>query len=135
MHIRLACENDLEFLTAHDRHVSPAVLSELIRQGQVFLALEEDAPIGWMRWNLFWDNTPFLNMLYLLERHRRRGHGRAMMAHWEWWMRVQGFARVLTSTQSDEEAQHFYRQLGWRECGALVLAGEPLEIIFTKELG
>ena len=134
MHIRLACEADLDFLTANDHHVSPAVLVQLIRQNQVFLALEGDAPIGWMRWNLFWDNTPFLNMLYLLEPYRRRGHGRAMMAHWEWWMREQGFARVLTSTQSDEEAQHFYRRLGWRECGALVLAGEPLELIFTKEL-
>lgn len=134
MHIRLACEADLDFLTAHDRHVSPAVLAELIRQGQVFLAIEKDGPIGWLRWNLFWDNTPFMNLLYLLPGHRRKGHGRALVAHWEWWMREQGFPRVLTSTQSDEDAQHFYRKLGYREYGALTLPGEPLEIIFGKEL-
>lgn len=134
MHIRLACENDLDFLTAHDHHVSPAVLSELIRQNQVFLALENDAPIGWLRWNLFWDNTPFMNLLYLLDGYRRKGYGRALVEHWEWWMREQRFPRVLTSTQSDEEAQHFYRKLGYRECGALLLPGDPLEIIFAKEL-
>ena len=134
MHIRLACEADMTFLTANDHHVSPAVLSELIRQGQIFLAIEDGESIGWLRWNLFWDHTPFMNLLYLLDGHRRQGCGRALVAHWEWWMREQGFLRVLTSTQSDEEAQHFYRRLGYREWGALTLPGEPLEIIFGKEL-
>ena len=42
--------------------------------------------------------------------------------------------RVMTSTRSDEEAQHFYRGLGYTDCGALLLPGEPLELIFRKEI-
>ena len=38
--------------------------------------------------------------------------------------------RVMTSTRSDEEAQHFYRGLGYTDCGALLLPGEPLELFF-----
>lgn len=134
MHIRLACREDLPWLTEQDHHVSPAVLQGLVDQAQVFVALEDETPVGWLRWNLFWDNTPFMNLLYLLKPWRGRGFGRAMAAHWERWMREQGYCRVLTSTQSDEGAQHFYRKLGYRECGALVMPGDPLEIFFIKEL-
>lgn len=40
----------------------------------------------------------------------------------------------MTSTQSDETAQHFYRKLGYVDAGALLLQDEPLEIILTKAL-
>ena len=32
-----------------------------------------------------------------------------------------GHGMVLVSTQSDEPAQHFYRKLGYRDCGCLPL--------------
>jgi hypothetical protein len=41
---------------------------------------------------------------------------------------------VLTSTQSDEDAQHFYRRLGYRDCGVLILPGEAGELMLLKEL-
>ena len=28
---------------------------------------------------------------------------------------------VLTSTQVDEDAQHFYRKLGYKDCGGFVI--------------
>ena len=30
-----------------------------------------------------------------------------------------GYGMVLTSTQVDEDAQHFYRKLGYKDCGGL----------------
>jgi len=42
---------------------------------------------------------------------------------------------VLTSTLSNEQAQHFYRKLGYKDCGCLLLESEPsLEIILCKKL-
>ena len=49
-------------------------------------------------------------------------------------MAAQGFRLVMTSTLSSEQAQHFYRALGYRDAGSLLLEGEPLEIFFTKRL-
>jgi ribosomal protein S18 acetylase RimI-like enzyme len=49
-------------------------------------------------------------------------------------MAAQGYRMVLTSTQSDEDAQHFYRRLGYRDCGVLVLPGEAGELMLLKEL-
>lgn len=40
----------------------------------------------------------------------------------------------MTSTLSNENAQHFYRKLLYRDSGSLLLENEPLEIIFTKKL-
>ena len=41
---------------------------------------------------------------------------------------------VLTSTLSNERGQFFFRKRGYTDCGALLLPGEPLEIILRKEL-
>ena len=89
---------------------------------------------GWLRWNLFWDAIPFMNMLYVLEKHRGMGIGTRLAAYWEDLMRVRKASLVLTSTQSDEPAQHFYRKNGYVDCGCLLLPDTPLEIILRKAL-
>ena len=131
---RPALLTDLDWLMAHDRHIARDVLTESIRQNRVLIMEQGGGRVGWLRWNLFWDNTPFMNLLYLLDGHRGQGCGRALVAHWEADMASLGYTRVMTSTQSDEAAQHFYRKLGYRDAGALLLPGEPAELLFLKEL-
>lgn len=75
-----------------------------------------------------------MNMLYVLEGVRGKGYGKELVAFWEDEMRRKGYDRVLTSTLSSEQAQFFYRKLGYTDCGALLLPDEPLEIIFLKNL-
>ena len=45
---------------------------------------------------------------------------------------------ALTSTQSDESAQHFYRKLGYKDCGCLVInegpLAQPAELFLSKVL-
>ena len=132
--IRLATRNDLPWLQSHDHHIASGEMTTLISLERVLMACEGNEPVGWLRWNLFWDNTPFMNMLYVLEPYRQQGWGQRLVTCWETLVRGQGFTRVLTSTQADEDAQHFYRKQGYREAGVLLLPGEAAEIIFHKEL-
>ena len=133
--IRLATDGDLPFLSEHDLHISLSELDSAIRLGRVLLLeTAEGAPIGWLRWNLFWDNTPFMNLLYLLEDYRLKGYGRTLVSHWEALMREQGHTAVLTSTQANEGAQHFYRHLGYEDVGGFLLPGETYELIMHKAL-
>jgi GNAT superfamily N-acetyltransferase len=134
MTIRTAVMADLPVLAGYDRHVSEQELENLIRLGRVTIAEADGEFLGWLRWNLFWDNTPFLNMLFLTEAHRGQGYGKAMMDHWEAVMKDQGFDRVMTSTASDEYAQHFYQKLGYTAIGGFTIPGDPYELIFCKEL-
>jgi GNAT superfamily N-acetyltransferase len=134
MTIRTAALADLPVLSSHDHHISKNELENLIRLGRVTLAEAEGEFVGWLRWNLFWDNTPFLNMLFLLPPHRGKGFGRALMTYWENQMCSMGFDRVMTSTASDEYAQHFYQKLGYTAIGGFTPSGDSYEIIFEKSL-
>jgi len=62
-----------------------------------------------------------LNLLFLLEGFRQKGYGRQLMQEWERRMAAQGFGLLMTSTLSSEQAQHFYRALGYRDAGSLFL--------------
>ena len=136
MTIRVATQNDLPRLADYDLHIARQELKNQISLGRVAVAEDGETFLGWMRWNLFWDNTPFLNMLYLLEAYRSKGYGKAMMAWWEAEMQSQGFDTLMTSTASDEYAQHFYRKLGYRDCGGFVIDlpafAQPMELFLLK---
>lgn len=134
MKIRSAEMKDIDLLSEYDKHIRKEELGTVIALERIMVAEEEGKLVGWLRWNLFWDNTPFMNMLYLLEEYRNRGYGKSLVACWEKRMQETGYRLVMTSTLSNEEAQHFYRRLHYVDSGALLLPGEPLEILFVKEI-
>ena len=132
--IRYAGLQDLPVLQAHDHHISEGELRNILPAKRVLVLEQGDTFLGWLRYGLFWDSIPFLNMLYLLDDYRRQGYGAELVSFWESEMAKAGYRQVLTSTQSDEQAQFFYRAIGYTECGALLLPKEPLEMIFIKNL-
>lgn len=131
--IRSADERDMENIASMDRHVSREELRQSILRERVLVAELDKIWIGWLRYGLFWDNIPFMNMLFLLEGYRGKGFGKVLVREWESRMARVGFKTVLTSTQADESAQHFYRRIGYKDCGALFLPQQPpTEIILFK---
>lgn len=132
--IRYAVPSDLELLAVHDRHIAREELEALLLRKRVLVMFQENQLVGWLRYNLFWDNTPFMNLLYILEGFRGRGLGGLLTGFWEAEMKAQGYKMVLTSSLSDERGQFFYRKHGYVDCGSLMLPEEPLEIIFCKNL-
>jgi len=58
--------------------------------------------------------------------------GTQAMKHWENEMQSLGYDLVMTSTQANEQAQHFYRKLGYNDSGCLLLHNDPAEIFFVK---
>ena len=127
--IRYAEDYDLDLLCKYDRHISRAELGSCIKAKRVLIMFHDDIFIGWLRFNLFWDNIPFMNMLHFVEEYSSR-----LVSFWEKEMLKSGYKMVLTSTQSDERGQFFYRKNGYVDCGSLLLPGEPLEIILRKNL-
>jgi ribosomal protein S18 acetylase RimI-like enzyme len=71
-------------------------------------------------------------MIDLLDKYRKKGIGTKLVNYWEEEMKQKGYKNVLTSTQSNEEAQHFYRKMGYFEIGGLKYFNHPYEIIFNK---
>ncbi|WHX50960.1 GNAT family N-acetyltransferase [Paenibacillus woosongensis] len=134
MEIKAATDSDYKYIVERDRHIAEALVKNKINEHEVFILWESNEEIGWMRFGYFWDNTPFMNMLWIDEEYRGQGHGKKVVLYWEELMRKKGFSSVMTSTQSDEEAQHFYRKLGYKDAGCLMQENAPLELIFTKNI-
>jgi ribosomal protein S18 acetylase RimI-like enzyme len=133
--IEYASEIDFQFIFDNDRHVSKDLIKTKLSEKEILIARDQDSKIiGWLRYNYFWDNTPFMNMLYLNEDYRGKGVGTELVRFWENEMKKKGYELLMTSTLANEQAQHFYRKLGYKDSGSLLLENEPLEIIFTKSI-
>lgn len=99
---------------------------------------DDGVAVGLLRYNLFWDNTPFCTMLFVDWLKQKKGFGRELMKYWENDMSNQGYGMVMLSTQVDEDAQHFYRKIGYKDCGGFTVDipgfEQPLEMFMSKKL-
>jgi ribosomal protein S18 acetylase RimI-like enzyme len=86
--------------------------------------------VGVLRYNLFWQSIPFLDLLYIDEAYRGCGWGSRMMAFWEENMKAMGYSYVMLSTQEDEPAKFFYEKIG----AFLPPEQEADELMYLKEL-
>lgn len=135
MLFRKATVKDTSFCTSIDPHITSTQLTTKIENGEILLATNCIEPIGYLRYNYFWDEIPFMNMLIVLEEYRGQHVGTQLVEFWETTMKQRGYDQVLTSTQENEEAQHFYRKLSYHEIGTLIVRpDEAPELFLIKNI-
>ena len=136
--IRYVEDKDKNFWFRLDKHLPESEFDKKVRDKQGYVLFENGEAVGLLRYNLFRDNTPFCTMLFVDWSKQKNGYGKALMNHWEDDMRNQGYEMVMTSTQEDEEAQHFYRKIGYKDCGGFTVDipgyEQPMELILMKDL-
>ena len=135
MEIRLAVAADMPQILKYDRHIHPDKVGECIEHALVDALWDVDRIVGILRYNLFWQTIPFLDLIYIDEAYQGRGWGSEMMANWEENMKRMGYSHVMRSTQADETAFLFYEKIGYRRIGAFVPPDQDAEeIMYLKEL-
>lgn len=121
-----------------DGSLSSAGFAEKVRNKQGYVFIKDGRIIGVLRYNLFWDMIPFCTHLYIDDENRSRGYGRQLMERWENDMRRKACDMTMTSTQVNEEGQHFYRKLGYMDCGGFTMSiqghEQPMELIMVKAI-
>ena len=125
--IRYVSELDKPFWFTLDDHLSENEFKLKIRDKRGYIISDNNKPVGILRYNLFWDNIPFLTLIYIDDSYHGKGFGKQAMLFWENKMREQGYKMVMTSTRIDEQAQHFYRKLGYKDQGSISFENTPLE--------
>ena len=136
--IRYIHQDDKEFWFSLDKHLSEQEFNNKVRDNRGYVLLDDNKPVGLLRYNLFWDNTPFCNLIYINNEYQGKGFGKLLIEYWEKDMKSQGYGMLLTSTQVDESAQHFYRKLGYKDCGGFVIDikgyEQPMELFLVKSI-
>lgn len=136
--IRYVHNDDKEFWFKLDKHLPEAEFTNKVREKRGYILSYDNKPVGLLRYNLFWDNTPFCTLLFIDREYRNKGYGKMLMEYWENDMKSQSYGMVLVSTQVDEGAQHFYRKLGYKDCGGLVIDipryAQPMEMFMVKAI-
>ena len=136
--IRYIHRDDKEFWFSLDKHLSEPEFNNKVRDNRGYILLDDNKPVGLLRYNLFWDNTPFCNLIYIKKECQGKGFGKLLIEYWENDMKSQGYGMLLTSTQVDESAQHFYRKLGYKDCGGFVIDikgyEQPMELFLVKSI-
>jgi len=131
-------KQDKDFVMSIDRHMNDTQYDLRIFAKTGYVISENGIPIGLMHYSVIWDTLPFLNLIFIDEKYRNKGFGSQALSFWEADMKRQGYKMTLISTQADEEAQHFYRKLGYIDCGGLVFHNtpldQPMELFFRKVL-
>ena len=136
--IRFATMNDKSFWFTLDQHLKEEEYDRKVILNQCYIIEEDNQSVGVLRYNLFWDIIPFLNLLYIDFNYHKRGIGTKAMLSWEDDMRKLGHELVMTSTMVEETSQHFYRKLNYKDCGCLIKDIPPfvetMEMFMMKQL-
>ena len=67
MQIYIADHTHTEYIVQNDKWVTRDIINQKIESNQIYVVFDNDKFIGWLRYGLFWDHIPFMNMLYILE--------------------------------------------------------------------
>lgn len=74
--IRYVQMNDKEFWYSLDKHLPEQEFCNKVSNKRGYVLLDGNKPIGLLRYNLFWDNTPFCTMLFVDWNYHGKGYGK-----------------------------------------------------------
>lgn len=136
--VRPAIIDDWEKWNEIDNSLTKDEFKHKVQREHCFILINNNKIIGVLRYSLLWDNVPFCNFIKITEDNEHKGFGSILLSRWESIMQETGYDYVMVSTQSNESAQHFYRKLGYKDCGGFIIPivghEQPLELIFAKDL-
>ena len=90
MEIEFATLDDVDTILEYDKWVALSEIEKLVENTRCIVAKSDGIIFGFARWNLFWDHTPFLNMLYVPNGYNRMGVGSQLLTFWEKEMKLFG---------------------------------------------
>ncbi len=136
--IRYVEASDKEFWYSLDKHLPETEFENKVYTKRGYVLSLNNKPVGLLRYNLFWDSVPFCTMIFIDCQYQGKGYGKQLIQYWENDMKRRGYEMLLTSTQVDEKAQHFYRKLAYKDCGGFVIDipqyAQPMEMFFIKSI-
>ena len=74
--IEYVTSNDKAFWYNLDKHLPEQEFENKVQRKQGYVLFADNKPVGLLRYNLFWDNTPFCTMLFVDWQEQHKGYGK-----------------------------------------------------------
>lgn len=132
--LRPAEDTDFAFISGFSSDLQDDRLRAQIRDGRLRIIESTEGPVGFIKFYVLWEVLPFIEVIIIRDDCRGRGIGKAAVRDWEQEMCARSFRRAIISTQADETAQHFWRRIGYHDCGSLTLPGRPAELFMYRDI-
>lgn len=123
---------DFNYLRQFNLAPGDAALTAGARSGCLKIVFDNDLRVGFLFYSVLWGTLPFLEFIEILPSERRKTVGGRAVRTWERQMAAQGFDLVLISTSADADSQHFWRKMGYVDCGALTVRQKPAEVFLQR---
>ncbi len=133
--VRFATPADLDFV-CQDQHLSAKIVARKIDASEVILAELNGKLAGYLRLEYLWSAVPYIALIWVTEKHRQKGVGRALLQFTSYYLAQNGHTELYSSSQADEpEPQAWHRHMRFEDCGLIagINAGVS-EIFFRKKL-
>ncbi len=134
MKFTFATKDDFSFLDALDLHISEIELMKAIEQKRIYMVYKGKTFVGMLRYNLYLDNTPFVNFIYVKPKYRNNKIGSQLLKKFEDDMAERGYLHALTSVVYPMKAHAFFSKNNYKECGGFLIPSEPYELFLYKTI-
>ncbi len=129
INVRFAEQKDLDVCMKYDyKYLTESVLKRKIEEKLVIIAEVNKKYVGYLRISYIWLIIPYLDIIHVEEKYRRKGIGIKMIEFLEEYLRREGHRVLYSSSQANEpDPQAWHRRIGFEECGYIAGINHPVE--------
>lgn len=133
--ITVAAESDIQDIHSFDNEFLSKRLAECIKEHRIFVLRSKGKVVGVMRYNLFLESIPCLDMLTLDSAYIEKGYIQKMLDYWEFRMRELGYGYVMATMFTDRVENYSSETFAYQKMGAFSLPLMDYNVeVFTKIL-
>lgn len=93
-----------------------------INEKRVFIAKNNNKPIGLLTYTIWWGNTPFLELIHIQDHFQRQGIARELLRIAAKDIKTKTFKTLISSCEiSNEDSLLFHAALGFKKLNSLTL--------------
>lgn len=117
--------------------LSHKTLNQKLLNNEVLVAKSDERFIGLLILDFLWNHIPFISFIWVDEKYRRLGVGRALLIFLEDYLVKNNNEQLISSSMENaKDAQIWHQLMGFKECGLIseINADNIGEVFFKKSL-
>jgi ribosomal protein S18 acetylase RimI-like enzyme len=134
--ISFATKPDNLFLKSNTQ-LPHRTLNQKLLNKEIIVAKSDRKSIGLLILDFLWNHIPFISLIWIDEKYRRLGVGRALLIFLENYLIENNNEQLISSSMENaKDAQAWHQHMGFKECGLIseINADNVGEVFFKKSL-